>query len=372
MREDFKDILDDCLYRITTGGESIEQCLESYPDCARELEPLLRAAASTKDALSKEPDREFLQAAKTRFLYTLAHGKEKGKYRMAFWGWHRRWAMAVVAVLALVIMCGGTMGASTNALPGDLLYPVKMATEKIQAFFTFGSEAKAELYLKLAERRVDEIEALAEKHQDIPESVLFVMNSDTDNALSLTDRNGSSKGDLINRIVDLTSNQMNVLARMVKDAPAEAKKVIWDAIRRAEITHNRAETIKARLIDQDNRNTNSGIASPSPEKPSPTGAESSTQSGTSISGTVIPTPSPSSSIDVSVDTPASSSNENNEKTEIEETTSVSGDYGNTSTKTSTPPQSVNTDTSLNNTSSFGSSDEEPSNGGLITPLPSWN
>jgi len=39
---------DACLDRITLKGESIEQCLESYPERAAELEPLLRAALSVK------------------------------------------------------------------------------------------------------------------------------------------------------------------------------------------------------------------------------------------------------------------------------------------------------------------------------------
>ena len=372
MREDLKDILDDCLDRITTGGESVEQCLECYPDRSRELEPLLRAALSAKKALSAEPRRQFQHEAKTRFLYALAQKGEKGKHGWGFWGWHHRWAMAIVAVFALVIMCGSTVGASTNALPGDLLYPVKIATEKIQAFFTFGSDAKAELYLKLAERRVEEIEILAEKKQDIPRYVLSVMNSNTDNALSITSRDGSSKDELIIRLVNLTSNQMNVLTRVVKNAPAEAKKVIWEAIRRTEITHNKAESIKASLIENDNQDANSGIASPSPERPSPTGMEPSSQSGTSIRSTVMPTPSPDSSIYISVGTPETSSNNNNEEYEHEETTSVSGNCGNTSTKTYYPPPSGNSSTPVNNTSSFGGGDEEPANGGIIAPLPSGN
>jgi len=39
MNKGFEDILNTCLDRITLKGDTIEQCLESYPEQAVELEP---------------------------------------------------------------------------------------------------------------------------------------------------------------------------------------------------------------------------------------------------------------------------------------------------------------------------------------------
>ena len=40
----FNTILDECLERLLTGQETVEQCLQRYPEYATELEPLLRTA----------------------------------------------------------------------------------------------------------------------------------------------------------------------------------------------------------------------------------------------------------------------------------------------------------------------------------------
>ena len=248
MNRGFDDILDACLDRITQKGDSIEQCLESYPEQAGELEPLLRAALSVKDVSSIEPRTEFQRMAKARLLSAVAAKKEKeGRRRLPLWSWQQRWAVALAVVLALVMMGGGTVAASTNSLPGDVLYPVKTTTERVQAFFTFGKEAKANLYMRFAERRIVEIEALAERERNIPESVLSVMNAETDRAIALANQNGSFNKETIARLVRLTTAQKMMLARMGEVASLEVKLRFQEALRRAVDAYGRAVVLRERI-----------------------------------------------------------------------------------------------------------------------------
>ena len=248
MNRGFDDILDACLDRITQKGDSIEQCLESYPEQAGELEPLLRAALSVKDVSSIEPRTEFQRMAKARLLSAVAAKKEKeGRRRLPLWSWQQRWAVALAVVLALVMMGGGTVAASTNSLPGDVLYPVKTTTERVQAFFTFGKEAKANLYMRFAERRIVEIEALAERARNIPESVLSVMNAETDRAIALANKNGSFNKETIARLVRLTTAQKMMLARMGEGASLEVKLRFQEALRRAVDAYGRAVVLRERI-----------------------------------------------------------------------------------------------------------------------------
>ena len=248
MNRGFDDILDACLDRITQKGDSIEQCLESYPEQAGELEPLLRAALSVKDVSSIEPRTEFQRMAKARLLSAVAAKKEKeGRRRLPLWSWQQRWAVALAVVLALVMMGGGTVAASTNSLPGDVLYPVKTTTERVQAFFTFGKEAKANLYMRFAERRIVEIEALAERARNIPESVLSVMNAETDRAIALANQNGSFNKETIARLVRLTTAQKMMLARMGEGASLEVKLRFQEALRRAVDAYGRAVVLRERI-----------------------------------------------------------------------------------------------------------------------------
>lgn len=248
MNRGFDDILDACLDRITRKGDSIEQCLESYPEQAGELEPLLRAALSVKDVSSIEPRTEFQRMAKARLLSAVAAKKEKeGRRRLPLWSWQQRWAVALAVVLALVMMGGGTVAASTNSLPGDVLYPVKTTTERVQAFFTFGKEAKANLYMRFAERRIVEIEALAERARNIPESVLSVMNAETDRAIALANQNGSFNKETIARLIRLTTAQKMMLARMGEVASLEVKLRFQEALRRAVDAYGRAVVLRERI-----------------------------------------------------------------------------------------------------------------------------
>ncbi len=253
MSRDFNDILDACLDRITQRGDSIEQCLESYPDQADELEPLLRAAIFMKEASTVEPRPEFQRMARARLLSAVAEKKEKERgRRLPFWSWQRRWAVALSVVLALVIMSGGTVAAATNSLPGDLLYPVKTTTERVQAFFTFGKEAKANLHITLAERRIAEIEALADRERSIPASVINTMNVETDRAIALANHDGSFSTETIAKLVRLTDEQRMMLARMVERTSLEVQLRFRLALRRAMEAYNQAVVLRERLHNMQN------------------------------------------------------------------------------------------------------------------------
>jgi hypothetical protein len=250
MSERLKDILDDCLDRVTKRGDTIEQCLEIYPDWADELEPLLRTAVSVKTATSFRARPEFQISTKSKLMSAIAARREEQERKGAsFWiAFQRRWVVAVSLILVLLIAGTGTVGASMNSLPGDLLYPVKTATERVQAFFTFQNEAKANLYAKFAERRVEEIEALVAGQRNIPEMVLTRMKTDTQRALDLATENGSFKSEVVVRIVRLTDDQKVLLQRIWVNASPEVKKRFKDALDRSVEANQRAIDIEKRML----------------------------------------------------------------------------------------------------------------------------
>ncbi|MBI2610100.1 hypothetical protein HYW53_02900 [Candidatus Giovannonibacteria bacterium] len=68
----------------------------------------------------------------------------------------------VFAILVLFFGVGISVAAQ-KAVPGDVLYPVKIASEDARSFFVFSAEAGADLEAELAIRRLDEAEKLAKK-----------------------------------------------------------------------------------------------------------------------------------------------------------------------------------------------------------------
>ncbi len=249
MKKKFDDILGICLDRIMVKGDTIEQCLESYPEQAVELEPLLRAAVSAVKASSHiEPRPEFQRLAKHRLLSAIEEkGKKRAEHRMPLWGWQRRWAVALTAVLVLILVGAGTVTASTSSLPGDTLYPVKTATEKVQGFFTFGSEAKANFHMKLAQRRLNEIKSLVEGNRSVPQSVLARMDAETDGAIEMLSRSKKVRKESIDRLTELTSNQKTELLELMEEAPSTVKWNLQEALKRSEHAHGRALQLQDRI-----------------------------------------------------------------------------------------------------------------------------
>jgi hypothetical protein len=183
MTRDFDTVLDEAISRLE-AGEAVEDCLTSYPEHARLLEPLLRMAAFSERALTDvEPlsttasvagkERLLAAAAQQRLLAaatapqvpTAPERKPVPRPRKRFRLFAlpaRGLAAAALTLLLLVILGGGLTVASADSLPGDLLYPVKLATEQVRLFLTVDAQAKEELLTEFGEERQAEAAAVLE------------------------------------------------------------------------------------------------------------------------------------------------------------------------------------------------------------------
>ena len=159
---EFDNILDECLERVLIKGETIEQCLASYPEQAAELEPLLQTALAAKKASAIKPRPEFRERARYQFRAALQE-MELERGRRFFFGWQPQWVTVVITVLVLLLASGGTVAAAGNSMPDEPLYGVKLATEAVRLTLTPSALGKAELYVKLADKRVAEIIKMADK-----------------------------------------------------------------------------------------------------------------------------------------------------------------------------------------------------------------
>lgn len=159
--KEFDNILNDCLERLLIEGQSLEQCLEYYPEQADELRPLLETALAAREASAIHPRPDFKAKARYQFRSALQE-MEVGKGR-SFWGWFPGWATVVAVVLVLVLGGGGTVFAAGGSMPDNSLYSVKLATEEAQLTFTLSQMGKAKFCAQIADERVDEIAYMAER-----------------------------------------------------------------------------------------------------------------------------------------------------------------------------------------------------------------
>jgi len=165
----FPDILEECLELVLVKGATVEECLRRYPEHAAELKPLLEMATATKKATAVQPSPEFRERARQQFYAALRQMPAQKKRAGFSWGWQPRWATVVAVVLALLLVSSGTVAAASSSMPDQPLYSVKRASEQAQLALTPSPLHKAELYARLADRRVIEILYLANKSK--PEQV---------------------------------------------------------------------------------------------------------------------------------------------------------------------------------------------------------
>jgi len=157
---EFENILEECLERLVKG-ETLEQCLQRYPEQAAQLEPLLQTAQAVRKASAILPRSEF--KARARYEFRSALQATATRRRLPLFGLRPRWAMALMIIGILLIAGGGTAAAASNSMPDSPLYPVKLATEQVRLTLTPSDMGKARLCAMLADRRVSEIIYMASK-----------------------------------------------------------------------------------------------------------------------------------------------------------------------------------------------------------------
>lgn len=133
------------------------------PDDARVRE-LVATADLLARAATAEPDPQFQQELRTRLLTaapsTMVVGAPDRTALIPATPPRRRGRVAaVLAAAALAIV--GSVGASANAVPGDILYPVKLGTENIERTLARSDEARGRVVLEQASTRLTEAEVLS-------------------------------------------------------------------------------------------------------------------------------------------------------------------------------------------------------------------
>lgn len=163
MARKLEDIFDECYERIR-AGESLQSCLARYPEHRAELKSLLETTFDIgRRASYIHPRPEFKHWAQVRLEGAHHYAKQQRQTEKPshFSWWRQSWAVAVTAVLILMLTTGSTMAASSNALPDQTLYPIKLATEEVRLALAVTDTQKAQVHTQLAETRAAEVETMA-------------------------------------------------------------------------------------------------------------------------------------------------------------------------------------------------------------------
>lgn len=163
------DALNHCL-ELLDQGLTVEECLQRYPALSEELTPLLLLAAQTRSAAeavvpTPEPQRAGLGRITDAWtaMQERRLRRQRGPWRLL----RRSWVLAAVAALVLAFGGWTTATAAQDSVPGEVLYPVKEAQERVLLLIVFSDSRKADLHASFAEARAEECVKLASKGGDI-------------------------------------------------------------------------------------------------------------------------------------------------------------------------------------------------------------
>jgi hypothetical protein len=247
QHQDIDRILQSCLDAIQGDGETIDSVLTRYPDLEESLRPQLEAYLwlwSVKSELDPRPD--YVTASRGRLMAQIK-GAELAKKPSPVISFEsilgkiftRRSALQFAfALLLLVIFIVGTSGvalASRNSLPGEGLYPVKLAQERVRLLLSFSAEKDAQLHAEFAQERLSEIQMLVFKgrYQYLGETFARYEQevSQSVDSLRLATKNDLSvAGTLAAELAQVLSRQTHVLSALSENVPPANQDQVENAL----------------------------------------------------------------------------------------------------------------------------------------------
>jgi len=149
---EFEQVLEECLRDLEQGASTLDQCLSRHPKHAQQLRPVLLTDAYLEHARETRPSAAFKARVRARLTRDMqAYPRGRAGFNFAF----LRLAMSF-ALIVLALLLTGTVYAQ-GALPGDLLYSWKLASENV---WRAVSRDPVGTDLAIAQRRVDELIAV--------------------------------------------------------------------------------------------------------------------------------------------------------------------------------------------------------------------
>lgn len=141
-------------------GHSVEEILERYPQERAELRPILETASGLT-ALKATPSPEARNASRREFLAEAARLRESSGSDRSAQPWRRFFYSFTSFALFLMLIGVIVIPPSSEAIPGDLLYPVKRGAEATQLLLAPQTEKEA-LRAEFEEERNHEVYEMLE------------------------------------------------------------------------------------------------------------------------------------------------------------------------------------------------------------------
>ncbi|MBI4050241.1 MAG: hypothetical protein HY398_02215 [Candidatus Doudnabacteria bacterium] len=145
-----------------------------------------------------------------------------------------RYSVTALIVVVGGSVVGGTAFAAQSSLPGETLYGVKIATEKVQVVLATSDEQKVKILSTHAKKRLNEVTKLVEAKQPgaVVTQTLEALKNTTDKVVAVT----TEKPELAEHAEALAAEEKQVLATVAPQAEGEAREAVEQALSQLENT----------------------------------------------------------------------------------------------------------------------------------------
>ena len=147
----------------------------------------------------------------------------------------RSFAMRLIAALLVVVVTGvlgsGVVWTAGDSLPGNPLYPIKLATEDVRLALASTPADQIDLALQFVEERAEEMQSLVVAGQLVPDEAIARMERHIESALiqAAWASDGEIAG-LLTRIAERTRTQAQMLGEVQATAPQQASAGLGRAV----------------------------------------------------------------------------------------------------------------------------------------------
>jgi exonuclease VII small subunit len=162
-------LLAKCLDGIARGEMSLEECTRQYPQIAQELQLASRLRSGLGNEYFGLMEQKRQRMVRSRVMAKLPERSTSvtnlAGSRYTLQNLNRRFAMSWIIIITTVLSLvsgGGIVYASNNALPGEVLYPLKTWIEDVRLAVA-SDDADVGLHFEFSETRLEEILALLEE-----------------------------------------------------------------------------------------------------------------------------------------------------------------------------------------------------------------
>jgi hypothetical protein len=241
--QEFERIYTECWQRIQSGEETLEAALARYPEQAEALRPRLEAVQWLQQGRAGvEPRPGFVTASRRRLVNRV---QAEPQTRLSLWEWLRgpalsRAALARLAAVALalalvVVPTSGVLAMVDGALPGDMLYTLKLVREQRQLRAAETPAAAAELYVAYTNRRALELQTLVVKGRyDQLQSAAQRYDDAFDQTVQLLEQVSKldpvQAGALRAKLDSMLATQMVVLRYLARGVPPTAQPALAQVV----------------------------------------------------------------------------------------------------------------------------------------------